>query len=298
MYSYYTTTYLSKTIHIIKGQEDANENIQLSILADRYDSGDPLKLASEFSDSYLEANGWSKVGVINGGLFFSGQFASGIEKAFWTVNENDDAWLDDVMGLAHNGNDSNLPIVETQGLIKSNWGGYRGGFTGAFGLLRNGVVDQGNTSSQGSYSSLSGRAIVGDDSSGAIYFIAVAGVTGSSGLTGAQCLSLAQSLGLRNAVAMDGGGSVSLIYQGSWKVSTTREIKNVVAMYAKAKTIVPPDPGGGGTTTDINKLDQYTPSYEDAMPHQIYFNGVLTTIEDIKIMTNGTLVSIADLESI
>lgn len=295
MYSYYTTTYLSKTIHIIKGQSDSAENIQISILANRYDSSDPLKLASDYNDSYLESNGWTKIGVINGGLFFtSGSYvyANGIEKAYGTINENDDSSLDSVMSLSHDYSNSNTTIIQTQSSAKANLDSYRGSITGAFGLLRNGSVDQGNTSAQGAYSSLSGRSIVGKDSSGAIYFISTPGVTGSSGLTGSQCVSLAQSLGLTDAIAMDGGGSVSLIYQGSWKVSTTREIKNVVAMYVKQIG----GGGGGGTTTIPQTADKYIPIFKKEYPYFIKNNNNLINIVDIKQKNGSELISINDIE--
>ena len=240
MYSYYTTTHAGRTIHIIKAQADSSHEVCLSVLAHRYDSADPLKIASDFGDGYLESNGFSKVGVINGGIF-NNIFANGIEVAYWAINENDDASLDGVMGIAHDGNASNLPIIATQSELKGSIGGYRGAITGAFGLLRGGAVNQGATNLQGSYGSKSGRSIIGKDGSGAIYLIATPGVTGSTGLTGAECLSLVQNLGLTDAVALDGGGSVSLIYEGAWKVSTTRQIKNVIGLYVKAKS----DPGGG-----------------------------------------------------
>ena len=142
MYSYYTTSYGGRTIHIIKAQSDASHDVCISIMADRFDSANTKKLISNFGDGYLESNGFSKVGAINGGLFFqlgSYFYANGIEKAFWTVNENDDSSLDGVMGIAHNGDASNTPIISLQSSMKANLGSYRGAITGAFGLLQ-GVV--------------------------------------------------------------------------------------------------------------------------------------------------------------
>lgn len=293
MYSYYTTVYSGRTVHIIKAQSDSAHDVCISVMAERYDSADPLKLASDFGDGYLESSGFSKVGVINGGIFNT-PYANGIEVAFWSIHENDDTALDGVMGIAHGGDASNSLIVNTQSGLKGSIGSYRGAITGAFGLLKDGAVNQGNTSAQGAYSSVSGRSIIGSDASGAIYFIATAGVTGTSGLTGSQCVGLAQSLGLTNAVALDGGGSVSLIYEGSWKVSTTRQVKNVIGLYVKPKS----DPGGGGGE-DPNEQrfsDNYTPTFDQTLPHKIMIGGMMVPIKDIQVKTSSGMVSIRDIE--
>lgn len=290
MYSYYTTTYSGRTIHIIKGQGDSTEDVQISLMAYKYDTSDPLKIASDFSDSYLESNGWTKVGVINGGIF-NGVYANGLEKAFGVDHEMaDDYSLDGVMALAHDYGDSNTLTINTQATIRANSGSYRGAVTAAFGLLKGGAVVQGDIL-QGSYSSVSGRSIIGKDSSGVIYFISTPGVTGSSGLTGAQCVSLAQSLGLTDAVALDGGGSVSLIYQGSWKISTSREIKNVIGMYVKQKST-----GGGGGTTAIPQVkDTSLPIFEKTLMHKVMVNGVLSELKEIKVKKGNQLINIDDI---
>lgn len=295
MYSYYTITYNSKTIHVVKAQADANEDVQISLMADRYDSADPLKLASDFHDYELEGAGWTRIAVINGGIFNSAYapiiYANGIEKAYWTLHEYDDSSLDDVMAISHTGDNSNSPIIELQSAAKGNINSYRGAVTAAFGLLRNGVVDQGSTSDQGSYNSLSGRSIIGKDASGAIYFAAVAGTTGSSGLTGTQCIELAQTLGLTDAVAMDGGGSVSLIFQDVWRVSTTRQVKNAYAIYVRAKG--GEGPGGGEDPTFQEFKDSgFMPIFETGTPHKIMINGQLQNLIDIKIKQGSQLISV------
>jgi len=298
MYSYYTTTYSGRTIHIIKAQTDSTHDVCISVMAEKYDTADPLKLASSFSDGYLESNGYSKVGVINGGLFFisgSYEYANGIEKAFWTVHENDDSSLDNVMALGHSGDGANLPVIELQSSAKANLGSYRGALTGAFGLLRNGSVDQGNTSAQGAYSSVSGRSIIGKDASGTIYFIATPGVTGSSGLTGSQCVSLAQSLGLTDALALDGGGSVSLIYEGSWKVSTSREIKNVIGLYVKQKS-TGGGTGGGDETPSLNFKDKFVPFFAKSQNVKMEINGQMREVDEIRIRKNNNWIPITKIE--
>lgn len=292
MYSYYTTTYNSRTIHIIKAQSDAAHDVCISIMADRFDSANTKKLISNFGDSYLESNGFSKVGAINGSLFFqlgSYFYANGIEKAFWTVNENDDSSYDGVMGIAHNGDASNTPIISLQSSMKANLGSYRGAITGAFGLLQGGSVIQGNTSLLGDYSASRGRSIVGKDNSGAIYFIAIAD---TGGLTGSQCVGLVQSLGLSDAVALDGGGSTGLIYEGSWKVNTSRLVKNAIGLYVKAKS----DPGGGVTPPAAFRVsDGYVPMFGKRMPHLIKVNNVLVPIKEIQVKTPNGLVAINEL---
>ena len=294
MYSYYTTTHAGRTIHIIKAQADSNHEVCLSVMAERYDSADPLKIASDFSDGYLESNEFTKVGAINGGIF-NNIFANGIEVAFWAINENDDASLDGVMGIAHDGNASNLPIIATQSELKGSIGSYRGAITGAFGLLRDGSVNQGATNLQGSYGSKSGRSIIGKDGSGAIYLIATPGVTGSTGLTGAECLSLVQNLGLTDAVALDGGGSVSLIYEGSWIISTTRQIKNVIGLYVKQKS-TGGGTGGGETPAVIRVRDAgYLPITDDEIDHKIFDSSGLLHIESIYVMENGILVPVSEV---
>lgn len=299
MYSYYTTNYNGRTVHIIKALADANHDVQVSVVANRYDESPLTQLASNFHDYTLEAQGFARIGVINAGLFFpSGPYVytNGIEKVNWDLHENDDSTLDGVMSLAHYGGDSNLPIIQLQSESKASVNGYRGAITGAFGLIRNGVNSQGNTTLLGSYNSLSGRAIAGVGWDNSIYFIATPGVTGSSGLTGAQCLDLVKNvLGLKDAMAFDGGGSVSLIFDNLWKVSTSRLIKSVLCLYVKQKSPDPdpdPTPGAGLTYT----RNMYVPMFTHKWPHMIMANGNLVPIIDIKIKRNGVLVSLNDLK--
>lgn len=299
MYSYYTINYSGKTIHVVKAQADTIEDVQISLMAERYDSANPIKLASNFHDYELENAGWTRIAVLNGGIFNSEYapiiFANGFEKAYGIVNENDDSPLDGVMAISHTGDASNQPIIELQSSAKGNLNSYRGGCTAAFGLLRNGVVDQGNTSKQGEYTALSGRAIIGKDGSGAIYLAAVAGTTGSSGLTGAQCVGLAQTLGLTDAVAMDGGQSVSLIFQDVWRISTSRKVKNAWGLYVKQKS-TGGGTGGGETPVFIEARDNgYMPVFKKQIPHKLYKNGHLCPIKEILVMKNGSLVPIDEL---
>lgn len=292
MYSYYTTTHVGRTIHIIKALADSNHDVQLSLMADRYDSADPMKLASDFGDGYLESNGWSKAGVLNGGIFNT-PYANGIEVAYWNIHENDDTSLDGVIAI---GVTDTSMTLDTQLGIKGSIGSYRGAVTAAFGLIRDGANYQGNTSAQGAYTSKSGRAIVARGWDGAIYLIATSGVTGSTGLTGAECLDLVKNvLGLKDAVCMDGGGSVSSIFEGSWKVSSSRQIKNAWGLYVKQKT----NPGGGGggeMPTVVRVRDSgYLPITDNDSMHMIMSNASLLRIKEILIMNNGELVPINEI---
>lgn len=304
MYDYYSMTYEGRAVHIIYAKADSTHDVQLSLMADRYDSSNPIKLASEFHDYALESEGYSRVGVLNGGIFNSEYapiiFANGFEKAYWTVNENDDDPLNGVMAVSHTGDASNQPIIELQSSAKANLGSYRGGCLAAFGLLRNGIVDKGAWI-QGIPTKKSGRAIIGRKSDGTIYLIASPGVSPTSsnpagiGLSGDQCIALAQSLGLSDAVAMDGGGSVAELFLNEWKVSTSRKVKNAWGLYVKQKS-TGGGTGGGETPVFVEtKDDGYMPVFKKQIPHKVMHNGQLCPIKEILVMKNGILVPIDEL---
>jgi hypothetical protein len=105
-------------------------------------------------------------------------------------------------------------------------------------------------------------------------------------------VGLVQSLGLSDAVALDGGGSTGLIYEGSWKVSTSRLVKNAIGLYVKAKS----DPGGGVTPPAAFRVsDGYVPMFGKRMPHLIKVNDVLVPIKEIQVKTPNGLVAINEL---
>jgi hypothetical protein len=244
------------TVHIIEAKPDTQHEFQVSIIGDKYNSGTSRKSFSNFRDADLEAQGWQKIGMVNGGLFFpegSETFAVGIEKSRGVVNENDDVRWDNVITLYH---DLNMLYVAPQAWVKSNLSKFRGAVTGVFGLLNNGVVDtRGRVENASQFNGISGRTIVGrkaDDTT--MVFASFAGVTGKTGLTGAQTVELAKHLGLRNAVCMDGGGSVALQYNGVNRVNTTRLLKNAVALYVKEKH----DPNALKTGDRVNITGAFT----------------------------------------
>ena len=234
MTQYRTLTYGGIQVSVIEAKDDVTQDVQLSVMADKF--GSPKKLASEFHDSELEQQGYTRVAVVNGGLFFTEgntTFAEGIEKAYGIVNELDDPNLDTCLALATlNGN----PYIATQSYIKTNKDKFRGFITGAFGLINNGLTDnRGKVQRAQQFNSKSGRTIIGKKPDGTIVLASFYGITGQSGMTGTQTTALAKYLGMNNAVCMDGGGSVSMVYQDAWKVKTSRTIKNAVGLYAKEK---------------------------------------------------------------
>jgi len=234
MIKFKTITFSGVSVKVIEAKDDLTQDVQLSVMADRY--GSPKKLAIDFHDTELEQQGYQRMAVINGGLFFTENditYAEGIEKAYGIVNELDDANLDTCLSLATlNGN----PYIATQAYIKTNKDKFRGFITSAFGLLNNGVVDnRGKVQRATQFNSKSGRTIIGKKPDGTIVLASFYGITGKSGLTGTQTNLLAKYLGMNNAVCMDGGGSVSMVYGNEWKVKTTRTIKNAVGLYAKVK---------------------------------------------------------------
>ena len=99
-------------------------------------------------------------------------------------------------------------------------------------------------------------------------------------------------MGLTDAVALDGGGSVSLIYEGAWKVSTTRQIKNVIGLYVKARS----DPGGGEPPALSYRVsDGYVPPFADDMDHMLDVNGSIVRIKEVLVKSNGILVPVNEI---
>jgi exopolysaccharide biosynthesis protein len=230
-------TYLGQTVHIIEGRNDLNDEVQISVCADKYSSVAKKQL-SQFRDEELESQGFILEGIINGGLFFTESgvtFAEGIEKSKGNVHEIDDRNLDTCMGLYHN---NGLPFIALQSYIIANLSKYRGALTGAFGLLNNGLTDtRGRSQRSTIFNAKSGRSIIGKKPDGTILLVSFQGVTGESGLTGEQCVSLARYLGMNNALCLDGGGSTQMRYKGVSMLYTGRELKNAIALYRKSKCL-------------------------------------------------------------
>lgn len=232
----YNTTFKGIKIDVVEAKSDSDHLIQISVL------GDPLfnkKLFKYYRDDELEAQGFTKLSLVNGSLFFtegSYSYANGIEKSQGVIHENDDASWDGNMGFYHG---DSVPYMYTQKYIKSiiNHPYVRGAITSAFGLLNNGRLDISGAKigqpSRSIYLTKSGRTIIGKKSDNTIVFAVCDGTTGSSGLTGYETYQLAVQLGLRNAVCMDGGGSTYLEYKGTTYNGSDREGANAIAIYVK-----------------------------------------------------------------
>ena len=230
-----TITFDGYRVHISESKEDSKHNIKLSILANKY-GPDADQRAMTFKDENLEAQGYKLFAMVNAGLFFTvnGEtFTEGIEKAEGILHESDDAGLDNVLGLGLN---ENMLYVYSQKVLKERADEFYGMITSAFGLVNNGWTDtRGKVQHKAIYNSKSGRTIIGKKSDGTTVTASLAGVTGRSGITGARTVTLAKQLGLRNAVCMDGGGSVFCIIDGVIYINTSRLLKSMFAVYYKVK---------------------------------------------------------------
>ena len=226
-------------VDVVEAKADTTMDMQISVLGSpTFDKRD----FDDYHDTELEAQGYTRLAVVNGSLFFSeGQFtyANGIEKSMGVIHENDDASWDSVFGFyTKNG----IPYFYKQGYIKTvlNDPEIRGAMTGAFGLLNNGRLNISGAKvgepSRGIYLAKSGRTIVGKKKDNTLVIATFDGVTGQSGLTGYQTYELAKKLGLHNAMCMDGGGSTFLKYKDTVLNDTLRQGANAVAIYIRYKT--------------------------------------------------------------
>lgn len=241
-------TYNGIRVDVVEARADATHDVQIAVLGEPAFTRKPFR---EYRDPELESQGWKKLALVNGSLFFNEgtqTYANGIEKSMGVVNENDDPTWDNNLGFYH---ENGVPYIYTQKYIKSiiNRPNVRGAITGAFGLINNGrhdisgarrYYDQGqkkwiNEPGRGVYLTKSGRTIIGKKADNTIVFAVFDGTTGVSGLTGYQTYQLAKQLGLRNAICMDGGGSTYEEYLGKIYNNTLREGPNAVAIYYRLK---------------------------------------------------------------
>lgn len=242
----YTTTYNGVKFDVVEARADSQMDVQISVMGDKAFT---KKAFTDYHDVELESQGYYRLAVVNGSLFFSegtSSYANGIEKAFGVVHENDDAAWDDNMGFYHN---HGVPYMYPQRYIKTiiNREDVRGAKTAAFGLVNNGLIDvrgarqytnaYGRVITEPSrkiYLAKSGRTIVGKRKDGTIVLAACDGVTGVSGLTGYQTAVFARGvLKLSDAVCEDGGGSTFLQYKDIILNGSDREGVNAVAIYVK-----------------------------------------------------------------
>lgn len=225
-------------VDVVEAKADATMDVQISVL------GSPAfdkRNFDDYHDTELEAQGYTRLAVGNGSLFFTEghyTYANGIEKSMGVIHENDDAAWDKNFAFYHK---NGIPYFYKQGYIKTilNDPEVRGAMTGAFGLLNNGVLDISGAKvgepSRGIYLAKSGRTIVGKKKDNTIVIACFDGVTGQSGLTGYETYLLAKKLGLHNAMCMDGGGSTFLKYKTTVYNDSSRQGANAVAIYIKHK---------------------------------------------------------------
>ena len=241
----YVKYYQGIKVDVVEARADSNMHVQISVLGDPSFTKKPFR---EFRDTELESQGYIKLAMSNGSLFFTQNgesFANGVEKSMGVLCENDDSTWDNNLGFWHG---NGLPYIHTQEYIKTiiNSPKVRGAITAAFGLINNGRMDIRGARyyknaagkwikepSRAIYLAKSGRTIIGKKADGTMIMAVFDGVTGKSGLTGYQTYLLAKQLGLRNAVCMDGGGSTYLEYKGQIYNNSSREGTNAIAIYIK-----------------------------------------------------------------
>ena len=102
-------------VDVVEAKADTTMDVQISVLGSpTFDKRD----FDDYHDTELEAQGYTRLAVVNGSLFFSeGQFtyANGIEKAYGIVHENDDATWDNNGAFYIK---SGIFYIYTQGYVK------------------------------------------------------------------------------------------------------------------------------------------------------------------------------------
>ena len=229
---YSTMTYGGQVVKIAKIKK---ENIRGSVDGIQYGNSGDKRLPKDFRDdipAYTEAI------AINGGIFYSWEtdsYAEGIEKSK-SVN-NQDIYMSCVsnfngtmaLGCGYDGSF----VFDKQCNIVANLDAYYGAVTFCFGIMKNSAkAEWGKSEHSSQYNCVSGRTILGQDAN-YIYALSIEGTTGQSGLRGSQLFALCQSLGMTDAGCFDGGGSVFMRVNGSYKQTTTRKVKNAVIILEK-----------------------------------------------------------------
>lgn len=250
---YSTMTYGGQTVKIAKVKK---ENIRGSVDGNKYGTSYDKTTPQGFSDKSLLEDGYKEAIAINGGIFYSYEadtYAEGIEKSRGVNNQ--DFYMSCVsnfnevmaLGIGKKGEF----VFDKQKHIIADIGNYYGAVTFCFGIMKNGQkAEWGKTEHASQYNCISGRTILGQDSE-YIYALSIAGTTGKSGLRGSQLYDLCKSLNLTDAGCFDGGGSVWMRVNGSYKNNTTRKVKNAVLIYTK-QTTPEPTPEPTNTPSECN----------------------------------------------
>lgn len=232
MTAYSTITYGGQTVKIAK---ILKSNMRGSVDGNQYGKPYDKTIPQGFSD---KVDGYTEAVAVNGGIFYSWEtdtYAEGIEKSKGVNNQ------DFYMACVSNFNevmavgfpyDGGVVFAKQKDII-ANINNYYGAVTFCFGIMKNSQrAEWGKTEHASQYNCVSGRTILGQDATH-VYVLSIAGTTGKTGLRGSQLYDLCKSLNLTDAGCFDGGGSVFMRVDGSYKNNTTRKVKNAVLLFVK-----------------------------------------------------------------
>jgi exopolysaccharide biosynthesis protein len=144
--------------------------------------------------------------LIDGSLFAKGQRGSAI-------------------GVSHYGE---VKIFDTPFRQAIDWGEYRSGMRGAVRVVSNGTVHPNPKAQRFRDPRIWGRAArtgVGTTKSGKLVLIATA-----SPVTLSQLGNAMVKVGVKNGIALDGGGSTALYFRGSMVISPKRKLSNLLVV--------------------------------------------------------------------
>lgn len=234
-----TMSYSGATVKVAKLLKNNNVIIQGSADGNRYDQPYSATTASGFSDKLLIADGYTEVLAGNGGIFYqydNQYYAEGLEVIQGGINNQDFnmscvSQFNNCMaiGFLKNGG----MVFDKQINLINNINQYYSALTFAFGIMKDGQkAEWGKTEHSSQYSCISGRTILGQNDD-YIFALSISGTTGKTGLKGNQLFALCQKLGMLDAGCFDGGGSVWLRVNGSYKNSTSRSVKNAWMIFTK-----------------------------------------------------------------
>lgn len=201
--------------------------------------GDVASMSGHY-DNLLKDAGWEEVLAVNGGIFYSwdgAYYANGLEKSRGVNNQdvNMSAVADYNNAMAIGATYTGDLVFAKQSYIISHLDEYYGAVTGMGILLGGEECTYGRKEFSSQWNCISGRTIIGEDNNGNFLSYSLAGVTGKTGLYGKELVSLCKSLGFRNAILLDGGGSVWRRINGKDDITTTRKTKNSVHLYRKKR---------------------------------------------------------------
>lgn len=230
MTEYKTIQYGGQTVKIAKIPKS---NMRGSVDGNRFGMPYDKTIPQGFSD---KIEGYTEAIACNGGIFYSYEsdtYAEGIEISRGVNNQDFNMSCVSefnacmAVGFPHEGG----IVFARQIDIMANWWDYYGAVTFCFGIMKNGAkAEWGKAEHASQYNCISGRTILGQDAAH-VYVLSISGDTGKTGLRGNQLYDLCKSLNLLDAGCFDGGGSVWMRADGSYKNITTRKVKNAVLLF-------------------------------------------------------------------